>query len=50
MYAFPRIRLPKRAIDQARKEGQQPDAFYCLKMLERTGVVCLEVLNNSTWY
>jgi len=38
MYAFPRIRLPKKAIMAARKDGHQPDAFYCLKMLERTGV------------
>ncbi|CEM02687.1 unnamed protein product [Vitrella brassicaformis CCMP3155] len=39
MYAFPRIELPPRAIEAARQAGQQPDMFYCLQLLEHTGVI-----------
>ena len=39
MYLFPRIRLPKRAIDAAQQAGKQADAFYSLAMLNATGVV-----------
>ncbi|XP_060829969.1 alanine aminotransferase 1 [Bombus pascuorum] len=38
MYVFPRIDLPKRAIEAAEKEGQQPDVFYAFKLLESTGI------------
>lgn len=38
MYAFPQIKLPKKAIAAAKEKGQAPDAFYCFKMLEETGV------------
>uniref|UniRef100_A0A8D3DGS0 alanine transaminase n=1 Tax=Scophthalmus maximus TaxID=52904 RepID=A0A8D3DGS0_SCOMX len=36
MYSFPRITIPEKAI----KEAMQPDMFYCMKMLEETGI-CL---------
>ena len=38
MYAFPQIRLPARAVEAARKEGVAPDFFYCLQLLEQTGI------------
>lgn len=38
MYAFPRIHLPKKAIEAAKKLGKLPDVFYCLKLLEATGI------------
>lgn len=38
MYAFPRIRLPPRAVDAARSRHQAPDAFYCFELLEATGI------------
>ncbi|KAF7726678.1 hypothetical protein EC973_008552 [Apophysomyces ossiformis] len=38
MYLFPRIRLPSKAIEKAKSVGLAPDAFYCEKMLESTGV------------
>ncbi|KAL9077273.1 MAG: hypothetical protein Q9157_003438 [Trypethelium eluteriae] len=38
MYLFPTITLPKRAVEQAHKEGRSPDEFYCLRMLDATGV------------
>ncbi|KAM0843261.1 hypothetical protein ACQ4PT_057827 [Festuca glaucescens] len=38
MYSFPQIRLPQRAMDTARSAGKEPDVFYCLKLLEATGI------------
>lgn len=40
MYSFPRIMLPERAINEAKNNGQEPDMFYCMKLLEETGI-CL---------
>eukprot|EP00210_Caulerpa_lentillifera_P002693 g2573.t1 len=38
MYAFPRLHLPLKAIKAAEEAGKAPDAFYCLKLLEATGI------------
>lgn len=38
MYLFPQIKLPKKAHEQAEKEGRQPDGFYVSAMLDATGV------------
>jgi glutamate--glyoxylate aminotransferase len=38
MYSFPQIRLPARAIEAAKNAGKVPDVFYCLKLLEATGI------------
>ncbi|KAG0331466.1 hypothetical protein BG000_010900 [Podila horticola] len=38
MYLFPQIRLPKKAIQAAKEAGKEPDQFYCMAMLEATGV------------
>jgi glutamate--glyoxylate aminotransferase len=38
MYSFPLIRLPTRAVEAAKKAGKAPDVFYCLKLLEATGI------------
>ncbi|KAG9511272.1 Alanine aminotransferase 2 [Fragariocoptes setiger] len=38
MYAFPRLSLPKKAIDEALAKNQQPDFFYAWQLLESTGV------------
>ncbi|KAJ8012245.1 hypothetical protein DPEC_G00066680 [Dallia pectoralis] len=40
MYSFPKISLPGRAIKEAMALGQVPDMFYCMKLLEETGI-CL---------
>ncbi|XP_028986688.1 alanine aminotransferase 2-like isoform X1 [Betta splendens] len=40
MYSFPRIIIPEKAVKEATDKGQQPDMFYCMKMLEETGI-CL---------
>nr|XP_056710828.1 alanine aminotransferase 1 [Euleptes europaea] len=38
MYAFPRIQLPPRAVEAAKAQGQAPDMFFCLQLLEETGI------------
>ncbi|GAA6009605.1 hypothetical protein JCM10207_004121 [Rhodosporidiobolus poonsookiae] len=38
MYLFPTITLSQKAIAAAKAAGQAPDAFYCLRLLEATGV------------
>lgn len=38
MYVFPTIKLPAKAIAAAEAEGRAPDTFYCLRLLEATGV------------
>ncbi|KAJ2699201.1 alanine transaminase [Coemansia spiralis] len=38
MYLFPRVELPQAFIDEAQAQGQQPDAVYCMRMLEATGI------------
>jgi alanine transaminase len=30
--------LPKKAIEAAKAAGKEPDNFYCLEMLDATGV------------
>ncbi len=40
MYLFPTIHLPPKAIEAAEKADRQPDEFYCLELLDRTGI-CL---------
>ncbi|GAP91453.1 putative alanine aminotransferase [Rosellinia necatrix] len=38
MYLFPTIHVPANAVDAARAEGRIPDEFYCMRLLEATGV------------
>ncbi|KAJ2943493.1 hypothetical protein O0L34_g16601 [Tuta absoluta] len=38
MYAFPRIDLPKKAIEAAKKARMVPDVFYSFRLLEETGI------------
>ena len=39
LYAFPRISLPPRSVAAAAEAGKQPDTFYCLALLDATGIV-----------
>lgn len=41
MYAFPRIHLSQKFIDEANRKGIVPDAYYCTKLLEEIGLVCV---------
>ncbi|KAG7468524.1 hypothetical protein MATL_G00144100 [Megalops atlanticus] len=38
MYAFPRIFIPPRAVEEAKVLGMSPDMLYCLRLLEETGI------------
>lgn len=40
MYAFPRVQLPAKYIEYAKKEKNKlPDTLYCLEVLENLGVI-----------
>jgi len=38
MYLFPTIDLPPKAIEAAKAAGKNPDDFYCLALLDATGI------------
>ncbi|XDB57347.1 PREDICTED: alanine aminotransferase 1 isoform X2 [Capra hircus] len=38
MYSFPRMELPPRAVQRAQELGLAPDMFFCLRLLEETGI------------
>lgn len=38
MYSFPQIRLPPKALEIAQHAGKAADVYYCLKLLEATGI------------
>ncbi|RMD43375.1 hypothetical protein DV735_g1691, partial [Chaetothyriales sp. CBS 134920] len=38
MYLFPTITLPPKAVQAAKDAGKNPDDFYCLRLLDRTGI------------
>lgn len=39
MYAFPTITIPEKAILASKEAGIEPDALYCMELLEHTGIV-----------
>lgn len=38
MYLFPTIKLPPKAVEAAKAEGRTPDEFYCMRLLDATGI------------
>jgi len=54
MYAFPSVILPPGAIKAAEAAGKVPDTFYCLAMLEATGIVVVPgsgfFQKEGTWH
>ncbi|XP_074618205.1 alanine aminotransferase 2-like [Acropora palmata] len=38
LYAFPSIKLPRKAVEAAKRNNCTPDEFYCWQMLEETGI------------
>jgi alanine transaminase len=38
MYLFPTINLPQKAYAAAEEAGKAPDDFYCLRLLDATGI------------
>lgn len=41
MYAFPNLVLPPKAVEAAKAAGKSPDVFYCLELLNATGLSCV---------
>ena len=39
MYAFPRLHLPPKALEAAKKQGVQPDFMYCMDLVNETGIM-----------
>eukprot|EP00931_Biecheleriopsis_adriatica_P040395 TRINITY_DN23158_c0_g1_i1.p1 TRINITY_DN23158_c0_g1~~TRINITY_DN23158_c0_g1_i1.p1 ORF type:complete len:510 (-),score=96.62 TRINITY_DN23158_c0_g1_i1:59-1588(-) len=39
MYAFPKVAIPKKALEEAQRQGRDADELWCLELLEATGVV-----------
>lgn len=38
MYLYPTINLPEKAVEAAKKAGKSADEYYCLRLLDATGV------------
>jgi len=38
LYLFPKITLSEKAIEEAKKKGMEPDAYYAMGLLEKTGI------------
>ncbi|EMC99750.1 hypothetical protein BAUCODRAFT_63743 [Baudoinia panamericana UAMH 10762] len=38
MYLFPSITVPPKAVEAAKQAGKKPDDFYCLRLLDATGI------------
>jgi alanine transaminase len=38
MYLFPTIKLPQNAVKAAEEAGKNADDFYCLRLLDATGI------------
>lgn len=38
MYSFPQVQLPLKAVQRAQELGLAPDMFFCLCLLEETGI------------
>ncbi|EGG06952.1 uncharacterized protein MELLADRAFT_106312 [Melampsora larici-populina 98AG31] len=38
MYLYPKVELPQRALEAAKKAGKSPDTFYCLELLGKAGI------------
>jgi len=38
LYCFPRLTLPQKALDAADEKDMKPDVFYCMELLDNTGV------------
>mmetsp|Transcript_26363 Transcript_26363/g.31109 ORF Transcript_26363/g.31109 Transcript_26363/m.31109 type:complete len:537 (-) Transcript_26363:238-1848(-) len=38
MYCFPNVEIPQRALDEAERDGVDPDTMYALSLLESTGI------------
>ncbi len=42
MYTFPRFRFSPKALQAARDAQQAPDVYYCVRLVQATGIVCYD--------
>ena len=47
MYLFPRIDMPKRAIDEAKKTEKEADVMYALDLLGRSAFTLVRLVGNG---
>merc|ERR1712146_370161 len=47
MYSFPKITLPPAFIEEARRQGKEPDVLYCLELLNETGYLVFQEAASS---
>ena len=38
LYLYPKLELPDRAVEEARRQGKSPDTLYALELLDATGI------------
>ena len=38
LYLYPKIELPRKAVEEAARQGKAPDALYALELLDATGI------------
>ena len=38
LYLFPQVEIPREAVEAAKKQQRKSDEFYCLEMLDATGI------------
>ncbi|WFD34700.1 alanine transaminase [Malassezia cuniculi] len=38
MYLYPKIHIPHKAVEHAKENGRKVDEFYCLELLDATGI------------
>jgi alanine transaminase len=41
MYAFAKVDIPEKAVLHAASKGQEGDEFWCLELVNKTGIVCV---------
>jgi len=41
MYSFAKVDIPGKAIEHAKAQGLQGDEFWCLELVQKTGIVCV---------
>jgi len=41
MYAFANVEIRQKAIDHAQQDGVAADEFWCVQLVEQTGIVCV---------
>jgi len=41
MYAFAKVEIPPKAVAKAQELGHDADEYWCLELVEKTGIVCV---------